>query len=133
MLSVQRRTSYSYKGKEKGASLGGWLFIILVLGTVATVGTKLMPLFLDHNTVANLMDKMSEEDGLADRRKTDIVKLLEGRLKLNNIRNFPLEENLEVDRTKNGTDVKLNYEVRVPFVKNVDFIATFSKEIELRK
>ena len=119
--------------KEGGASLAGWLFMLLVLGTVATVGTKLIPLYVDHNTISNLMDKMAAEDGLADKRKSDIIKLMEGRLKLNNIRNFPLEDNITIDRTKNGTDVKLDYEIRVDFFGNVDLVAFFDKEIELRK
>jgi hypothetical protein len=119
--------------KEGGASLAGWLFILLVLGTVATVGTKLIPLYVDHNTISNLMDKMAEEDGLADKRKSDLVKLMGGRLKLNNIRNFPLDENIVIEKTKNGTDVILNYEVRVAFFGNVDLVASFGKEIELRK
>ena len=119
--------------KEGGASLAGWLFILLVLGTVATVGTKLIPLYVDHNTISNLMDKMAKEDGLADKRKSDLVKLMGGRLKLNNIRNFPLDENIVIEKTKNGTDVILNYEVRVAFFGNVDLVASFGKEIELRK
>ncbi|MFT5210856.1 MAG: hypothetical protein ACI9CE_002587 [Flavobacterium sp.] len=119
--------------KEGGASLAGWLFMLLVLGTVATVGTKLIPLYVDHNTISNLMDKMAADDGLADRRKAVLIKLMEGRLKLNNIRNFPLDENIVVERTKNGTNVILNYEIRVAFFGNVDLVASFGKEIELRK
>ncbi|MBL4682297.1 MAG: DUF4845 domain-containing protein [Pseudomonadales bacterium] len=130
---TQKNKSLTLPKKQIGASLIGWMFIILALGTVATVGTKLVPLYVDHNTISNLMDKMAGEDGLADKRKSDLVKMMEGRMKLNNIRNFPLKENLEVERTKNGTDLKLNYEARVPFFQNIDFIATFSKEIELRK
>ncbi|MFT7688926.1 MAG: hypothetical protein ACI9FB_004291 [Candidatus Azotimanducaceae bacterium] len=119
--------------KERGASLAGWIFMLLVLGTVATAGTKLAPLYFDHNTISNLMDKMAEDDGLADKRTSDLIKVMEGRLKLNNIRNFPLEDNIVVERTKNGTNVKLDYEVRVPFFGNVDMVASFDKQIELRK
>lgn len=131
--SIQKNRSLTLPKKQIGASLIGWMFIILALGTVATVGTKLIPLYVDHNTISNLMDKLAAEDGQADKRKSDLIKTMKNRMKLNNIRNFPLKENLEVQRTKNGTDLKLNYEVRVPFFQNIDFIVTFSKEIELRK
>jgi len=130
---TQKNKSLTLPRKQIGASLIGWMFIILALGTVATVGTKLGPLYVDHNTISNLMDKMAEENGLADKRKSDLIKMMEGRMKLNNIRSFPLKENLELERTKNETNLKLNYEARVPFFQNIDFIATFSKEIELRK
>ncbi len=111
--------------KEGGASLAGWLFMLLVLGTVATVGTKLIPLYVDHNTISNLMDKMAEEDGLAGKRKSDLVKLMGGRLKLNNIRDFPLDENIDIEKTKNGTDVILNYEIRVEFFWQRRFSSLF--------
>ena len=130
---THKNRSLTLPRKQIGASLIGWMFLVLALGTVATVGTKLIPLYVDHNTISNLMDKLAAENGQADRRKSDIIKMIEGRLKLNNIRNFPLKENLEIERTKNGTDLKLNYEMRVPFFQNIDFVVTFGKEIELRK
>ena len=119
--------------KQVGASFAGWLMLLLVLGSVITIGTKLAPLYLDHGTMSNLMDKMASEDGQAGLSKRNIYAALKKRFKLNNIRNFSVEDNIEIDRTANGTELKMNYEVRIPLIHNVDLIASFSKEVELRK
>jgi len=117
---------------QVGASVTGVMMLVLLVGGGLTVGMKLVPLYMDHSTIETLLDKLATEDGMADKRKGELVSLLENRLKLNQIRDFPLQENLEIEKTRNGTELKLNYEVRLPLVGNVDMIASFSKEIELR-
>jgi hypothetical protein len=54
------------------------------------------------------------------------------RLKMNNIRDFDLKENLKIDRSKVGTELVLDYEVRVDLVSNLSLIAAFNKKVPLR-
>lgn len=127
-----QKATKSFPSKQRGIGFAGWLVLILLFGGVLTVATKLFPLYLDHNTMSNILDKMAEEDGMANKRESDIHKILLNRFKLNNIRNFNVKDNVKVERTKNGTELVMDYEVRVPVMGNVDLIASFNKEIELR-
>ena len=122
----------SFPSKQKGIGFAGWLAIILVLGGVLSVGTKLVPIYMNNNTVEGLLEKMADESEMSLKSKGEIYKILENRLKLNNIRDFPVEDNLNVVRTKGGTTLVLDYETRVPVAGNLDLIASFKKEVELR-
>ena len=119
------------KHQQRG-SVGGVLVILLLLASAFSVGSRVIPLYLDHNTMGNIMEKMSLEDGLALQNEANIRDTMRKRLKLNNIRDFDLKENLKIDRSKVGTELVLDYEVRVDLVSNLSLIAAFNKKVPLR-
>ena len=119
------------KDRQMGA-LGGYIVAILVFGGLLTMTSRLVPLYMDHNTMSNIMDKMKDETGLGVKTDSQLIGLMAQRFKLNNIRDFPIHEHVEVKRNSLGTGVVLDYEVRIPLISNLDVIASFNKEIELR-
>ena len=121
-----------YKG-QVGASFLNAMTFLLVVGTIIALGTRLMPLYVDHNTMSTLLDKMAAENGMASKSNRQLLASFKKRLKLNNIRKFDIENNVIIERSPERTDMKLDYEVRLPLVYNVDLIASFDKSVELRK
>ena len=117
---------------QAGMGMAGWMFIVFIFGSVMTVGMKLAPPFLDHNTMSNILDGMAEENGLAQKRDFQIENIIKKRFKMNNIRDFKIRENLEIRRTRNGVEIVMDYEVRMNLIRNVDLIASFDKSVELR-
>ncbi|MCH7741583.1 MAG: DUF4845 domain-containing protein [Proteobacteria bacterium] len=122
----------NFPKKQAGMGMAGWMFIVFIFGSVLTVGMKLMPPFLDHNTMSNILDGLAEEDGLAQKRDYQIEAIIKKRFKMNNIRDFKIHENLEIKRTRNGVEIVMDYEVRMNLIKNVDLITSFDKSVELR-
>ncbi len=125
------KSSPVFPSKQRGVGFAGWLIIILVVGGGISVGTKLFPLYMDNNTISGLMDKMAEESDMSQKSKTEIYTLMQNRMRMNNIRDFNVEENLNVVRSKDGTSLVLDYEERVPVVGNIDMMVSFNKEVEL--
>jgi hypothetical protein len=119
------------KHRQRG-SMGGILVILLVVASVVSVGARVIPLYLDHNTMGTIMEKMSLENGLALASEANIRDTMRKRLKMNNIRDFDLKEHLKIDRTKIGTELVLDYEVRIDLVSNLSLIAAFNKKVPLR-
>ena len=119
------------RGRQMGA-LGGYIIAILVFGGLLTMASRLVPMYMDHNTMSNIMDKMQDETGLGVKTDSQLIDLMKKRFKLNNIRDFPIHEYIEFKRSSRGTDVVLDYEERIPLISNLDVIASFNKEIELR-
>lgn len=126
--SVPKR---SFPHKQKGVGFAGWLILILVLGTILSIGTKLFPVYMDNRMIEDLVEKLAEEKDVSLKPKAEIYKILTNRLKLNNVRDFDIEEKLEVVRSKGGTTLVLDYEERVSVGGNLDLIASFKKEVEL--
>lgn len=117
---------------QQQGSMGSLIFAILLFGGAMSLGAKLVPVYMDHNTMSKILDKMAEEQGLGSRADSSIREEMRKRFKLNNIREFDLNEHLEIERHGRGTDVALDYEVRVKLVSNLDLIASFDKKVELR-
>jgi hypothetical protein len=113
--------------------MGSIMVTLLVVAAAISMGTQLIPLYMDHNTMGTIMEKMSQEDGLALSTDTALRDTMRKRLRMNNIREFNLKENLNTERSKRGTELVLNYEVRIHLVHNLDLIATFDKKVPLRK
>ena len=122
----------NFPKKQMGVSGAGLMLLVVVFGSILTVGMKLVPLYLDHNTMSNILDKMALEDGMTAKSDDNIKKTIRSRFKMNNIRDFDVHENVKVNRTRNGVEVIMDYEIRMNLVKNLDMIAAFDKSIELR-
>ncbi len=125
------RKTLQGKHRQRG-SIGSILVILLVLASVVSVGSRVIPLYLDHNTMGTIMEKMSLENGLALESEGNIRDTMRKRLKINNIRDFDLKEHLKIDRSKVGTELVLDYEVRIELVSNLSLIAAFNKKVSLR-
>ncbi len=113
-------------------SVGGWIIIILIVGGGVSMGSKLIPLYMDHNTMESVLDKLATEEGVALKSDTAIRDMLKKRFRLNNIRDFAVDDLVEVVRSGRGAEVVLDYEVRLPMIANLDVIASFEKSIELK-
>tara|TARA_B110000438_G_scaffold22469_1_gene20292 strand:- start:500 stop:781 length:282 start_codon:yes stop_codon:yes gene_type:complete len=91
-----------------------------------------IPLYLDHNAMGTIMEKMSLENGLGLESEGNIRDMMRKRLKINNIRDFDLKEHLKIDHSKVGKELVLDYEVRIELVSNLSLIAAFNKKVSLR-
>lgn len=117
---------------RQNGGLSSLIFAILIFGGMMSIGAKVIPVYMDHNTISNILDKLAEEPGMGSRTDGGIREELRKRLKLNNIREFDIGEHVKIERHGRGTDVLLDYEVRMPMVSNLDLIAHFNKKVELR-
>ena len=117
---------------SRGMGMAGWIFLILIVGGAITVGTKLVPLYLDHNTMTQVLDSLAQEQGVVDKRTGDIEEMIKKRFKLNNIRDFDMKNNLKITRPDDKVVATLDYEVRIPLAGNVDLVASFNHVTEMR-
>ncbi|MDK1023638.1 MAG: DUF4845 domain-containing protein [Gammaproteobacteria bacterium] len=118
--------------KQQGLSGLGWMLLILIVGGTATLGIRLIPHYVDFNTAAAILDGMSREQGLISKRTSDIEAMFKKRLKLNNIREFKLDERLTIKRASDRIIINLEYEVREPLVYNIHVLLTFKHNVQLR-
>ncbi len=118
--------------QQRGITMPGWIFLILIVGSTVTVGTKLAPLYLDHNTMGNIIDRLAQERGMVKKGNGELTAIIRKRFKLNNIRTFDLKRNMTIKRPENRVVITLDYEVRVPLISNVDLVASFDKQTILR-
>jgi len=118
--------------RQAGLGFAGWIILVMLFGGVMTIGMKLFPIYLDNSTMSRVLDDLSNENGLAGRPDRTIYEMITKRFKINNIREYKIRDIVKIKRTNDRTDLVMSYETRVPFVGNVDLIASFHKQVVLR-
>lgn len=129
---THKQASVTGPNKQAGMTGAGWLVTILVVGSIATLAGKLVPLYVDHNIMSNVLDGMATESGFTLKTDPDIQKIITQRFAVNSVRKFDVRNNIKINRTSRGVDLVMAYEVRMPIIRNIDLIATFDKSVQLR-
>ncbi len=127
---VQERSGLS--ARQSGMSMFGILVLLLTVGSVLSLGMQIIPIYLDNNTMSKVLDGMATEDGLSLQTDDQLEKLIIKRFKVNNVRDFNVRDDIDINRTRNGVQIVMDYEVRENVFRNLDFVVSFEKTIELR-
>lgn len=110
--------------RQKGLSGIGWLFVLGLIAGGSLVTLKLLPVYMENMTIRSILDEVGETgDRYANSR--DVRMAIVRRFEFNNIKNLPMTD-VVVDRDGGVYEVQADYEVRVPFVYNIDFMLTFT-------
>tara|TARA_X000001036_G_scaffold395828_1_gene397037 strand:- start:38 stop:409 length:372 start_codon:yes stop_codon:yes gene_type:complete len=117
---------------QQGMGFSGWLIIILLFGGVLTVGLKLFPLYLDHNTISGVMNGIANEPSMDGRGDKAIEDMMIKHLKINNSQDFPVPDELKIKRDRSGITMSVNYEKRVALIGNIDLVASFQHSEAMR-
>jgi hypothetical protein len=117
--------------KQRGMTILGWLAVISIVGGITTIGVRLVPHYMDFNTAVKLLDSMTREPDMINKRTSDMVAMYTKRLKLNGIYDFQLKERLKIKRGSEKVKFRLAYEVREPIMTNMFVLLIFEHEVEL--
>ncbi len=101
---------------------------IAFLGLAVTVGLKVGPVYLDHQTLGSVMNSVLAEarDGSRPSKKK-VRKMINNRLMTNRL-DFLKESDIVLERGKSTMTIVLDYERRVPVMFNVDAVVKFNEQ-----
>lgn len=115
--------------KFQQGSASGIMAMVILFCLVLKIGTAVLPAFLDDR----MINQQIQELVTASNNQTVPQKFLSDldmRFAMNNIRDVRAEEIMKVAQTGKGIQVNKNYEIRAPFVMNVDFAIKFEKKFD---
>lgn len=118
--------------RQRGLGLTGWLFALILVFGAATLAIRVVPVVIEYRTANSVLEGMAADGDLAARSRRDFYKNLKKRLKVNNIRDWPLDERVTWERTKEGVLVDLSYEQRMDLFWNADLVLSFERRYEAR-
>jgi hypothetical protein len=115
--------------QQRGATMWQTCLYIFVFLTVVTTALKLGPLYIQDQNIGSALNALNESmsgdvtnEAIKDRlSKTFQVSMIDDKYL----------SDLEVDRTGVTPVLKMDYEVRTPFVGNVEVILHFSHAVKL--
>ncbi len=115
---------------QAGWTMWSLMFTLFVIGFVAWGMLKIVPLYIDNNTINSVLKPLSQDRSLADASYDEIVVLIRKRLDINSIRSVKPEDIkfIEDDRF---LQIRIDYEKRIKMVSNIDVILTFKNHVNI--
>ena len=121
--------------RQRGFSAPGVIFVLLVATFAAKVAYVVAPPIYDNYLVQNALKDLAERhaEGLKEVGKSTVSSDLSKFYSLNGVRSSVILSALEVERLKERTLIKVDYEIRTPFMGNAEVVMVFKNHLDSSK
>lgn len=121
------------RSKQRGATMWSTLSIVFMIGFMAMLAFKLIPLYMEHGIIRSSMQEIANQAGFREMSQREIVSALNKRLMIDNIRGFD-KEAFKVATDKTGQKfILIDYSQKVSIASNVSALVEFKEEIRPNK
>ena len=118
---------------QKGASFFGWLAVIALLVFGMVIAMKLVPIYMDHYSLRNIITTVNEDPNVKVNSLRDLNMYIEKGMRLNGIRDIKPKDAVTTSQSgQNAYTVVLKYEVRAPLLNTVDLLVHFDETFIVR-
>lgn len=115
--------------RQAGISMFGWLCVLCAVAFGLSIAMKIVPHYMDHNSIVAVIDGMSPELWRGTNKKR-MHEAVDKGLKVNNIRSVKSADVLKIDRNQMVTKLALDYEIRENLFGNIDVVMVFKKDYQ---
>jgi Tfp pilus assembly major pilin PilA len=117
---------------SRGITLIGFLIMLCVAGFFAYIVMKLVPVYVEYFGVVKAMEQVKSEPGAAQKSIEEIRRDLNVKFDLQYVDEHDIPpQAIQVKREATGPVLRIAYEKRVPFMYNIDLVASFDKSVNL--
>jgi hypothetical protein len=113
--------------KAQGITLIGFIFVLAVLGFFLYAGMQIGPVYMDHFSVVKAMKAEASES--VGKTPAEIKKGVIKRLGISYVSHLKAQD-FKVVRG-NGRELRVEYEVKKPFLYNLSFLMEFDEQVQL--
>lgn len=118
------------KQRQHGISITGLVLLLALLGTIAIVGMRIIPLYADYLTVLQIAKDMQNDGSLLTNTKREINIILNKRFRTNNLWDLKPKEVVKFKKDPTGgIMLHIDYEESSPLIFNLEITAKFDKVI----
>lgn len=115
--------------RQRGLTFISLAVILAFIAIVTMMVLKLVPTYVEAIAVGSAMQSVAKEGDMSS--PVQIKDALLKRLQINNIEHVGRED-ISVEQGGQGSfRLLVDYEVRVPFLHNIDFVVSFKDEAEV--
>ena len=118
--------------KQGGLTLLGFLIVLCVVLFFAYAGMRIIPMYLEYHALGNAMEVLKKDPGAKklppQKIKSKIQMSLWASYASNNIKS----EHMHISKKSDGVNVRVKYEIREPFLGNIDIVGSFDRTVVLR-
>ena len=118
------------KSRQSGITLIGFVFVLVIAGFFAYMALKLVPPYIDYGSVVKAMNEVSSE-GLDGKTQDEVRRDFMFKLSFQYADQVIQPQDIRFVRSDGGTQLQVDYEQRVHFLYNIDFLLHFQKTVQL--
>jgi hypothetical protein len=109
----------------QGMSAMGMLFLLIAVGIGASLGLKIGPHYMNHNTIQGLISALTAEEAKAGRPA--LMETLRKRFKINALYDLEPDKIIRYKRERGTTSITIDYEIREHLGGNVYVLLDFDE------
>ncbi len=118
--------------RESGMTTIGFAMILMLVGVLAVMVVKVMPVYLENFKVSSAIKGLVDDDRAQGASAKQIKTLLIKKLSIDDVEAVN-ENNIFIETTNTGKTVNIKYETRVSIFKNIDAVILYESDtVELR-
>lgn len=118
--------------KQSGMTLVGFFIVLTMVLFFAYAGMRVIPMYLEYYSLVQAMDTMKGEPNLKSNSPNQIKQNLRTKLWVSYSDNNIKDKHIRISKKTGGINVRVKYEVRKPFMGNIDIIGHFDRSVVLR-
>lgn len=115
---------------QQGTSYIAILFGVILFAIFVKAALVLWPAYWDDRVINNQIEELLKDSPLT-MKPFEFESKMDQRFNMNNIRDLNIKDITEMQNA-GGLEVHKKYEVRKPFLLNIDLALTFEKEFDQR-
>lgn len=118
--------------KHDGLTLIGFLIVLVVSLFFAYAAMRVIPMYLEYHALTNAMELLQKDPGATSMTPGKIKQKIQMSLWASYASNNIKDKHIRISKTGQGIRVRVAYEVRKPFLGNIDIIGSFDRSVILR-
>ena len=116
----------------KGMTLLGFLIALSVVLFFAYAGMRIVPMYLEYHALGNALSKLENDPVSKDMTPQKIKQSIRSSLWASYASNNIGMDDIHISKRSGGVTVRVAYEVRKPFLAQIDLIGSFEKSVVLK-
>lgn len=118
---------------DSGLTLIGFLIVLAVTLFFAYAGMRIVPMYLEYHALGNAMDMLADDPMASKLPPSKIKDKIQMSLWASYASNNIKKEHMRISKKSDGVNVRVKYEIREPFLGNIDIVGKFDRTVVLRK
>jgi len=120
------------KSRQSGITLIGFIILLLVLGFFAYMGMKLVPSYIEFFGVKKAMSQIAATS-TPQSDLNSIRRDLSFKMGFQYVDDSTIQpKDITLDRSNNGAVLNVDYDKRIHFLYNIDFLLHFENGVQLK-
>lgn len=116
---------------QRGITMIGFLMVLVIIGFFAYAAMRLVPVYTEYFSVRKAMKSVAGEVGVANKQPGDIRNMLFRHFEISYVDSVHASD-IRITRERNPS-INISYEVRKPFISNVDLVVSFNHSEPLNR